>query len=153
MILRTLVVCLCLTLPLAAEIANFSGQWLLNVKRSTWGTKPKPNKVVLTIEHNEPKYKYSGQVEAADETASEFAFEGAIDGREYNLKDGTLTHKMHVRRISDDTISAEARYADGKTREVTITKLTDKGKTLVRSIRLRSPEGTASWREIYERMQ
>lgn len=150
--LRALVVCLCLTLPLAAEIANLSGKWLLNVKRSTWGSKVKPNKVVLTIEHNEPKYKYSGQVEAADETTSEFAFDGAIDGREYNLKDGSLTHKMHVRRISDDTLAAEARYADSKTREFTITKLADKGQTLVRSIRLKNSQGTIRWREIYERM-
>lgn len=149
---RALFVCLALTLPLAAEVANLSGKWLLNVKRSTWGSKAKPNKVVLMIDHNEPKLKYSGQVEAADETTSDFEFDGAIDGREYNLKDGNLTHKMHVKRISDDAISSEARYADGKTQEFAVTKLADNGKTLVRTIRLKTATGTIRWREIYERM-
>jgi hypothetical protein len=150
--LRALCILLLLNLSVFADPVNLSGAWQLNVKRSTWSAKPRPNKVVLTIEHAEPKFKYSGEVESADGAVSNFAFDGAIDGREYNLTDSGLTHKMSVRRVSDDTITAQVRFADAKSEEFSTTKLADDGKTLVRTIRLKTPEGNVRWREIYERL-
>jgi hypothetical protein len=138
---------------LMAEVANFSGGWQLNVKRSEWGQKPRPNKVVLNIEHSEPKYKYNGKVESTDGALSTFEFDGAIDGKEYALKDSGATHKCIVRRLSERAISAEVRYADGMTEEFATTRLEPDGKTLTRSIRLKSPQGNVRWREVYERLE
>lgn len=150
--LRVLCVLIFVHSAILAEPVNLNGAWQLNVKRSTWSAKPKPNKVVLTIEHAEPKFKYSGQVESADGAASNFSFDGAIDGREYNLTDSGVTHKMSVRRVSNETIASQIRFADGKSEEFSTTKLADDGKTLVRTIRLKTPGGNARWREIYERL-
>lgn len=148
-------VCLAILLPLLlqAEAVNLSGTWQLNVKRSEWGSKPRPNKVVLNIQHNEPKYKYDGNVEDADGHITTFSFDGATDGKEYPIKDGAATNKAAVRRLSDQVISTQVRYADGVTEEFSTTRLSDDGKTLIRSIRLKSPQGNARWREYYERVQ
>lgn len=136
----------------AAGVSNMSGKWVLNVSKSNWGGKPAPQKVELTIEHNEPSLKYKGTVEDANEVAKTFQFDGSIDGKEYPVKTDTGESKAAVKRLSPNTISSTLRTQDGKSEEVTTTIMSKDGKSLTRKIRLKAPEGTRNWTEVYDRV-
>ena len=142
--------CLCLY----ADAANMSGTWALNVKRSTWGDKPSPVRVDITIEHNEPAIKYSGSSQAPDERdASTFEFSGAIDNKDYSVtENGKTTRKARFKRTADNTVEAVYFDPDGKEAENTRMTLSRDGKTLVRQVRVKLPDGRIStWSEVYER--
>jgi hypothetical protein len=139
---------------LNAEVANMSGAWALNVKRSTWGDKPSPTRVDLTIQHNEPSFKYSGTAQPPDErAASTFEFSGAIDEKEYTVtENGKAARKVRYKRTGDNTIEGVFMGTDGTSAEMTRTTLARDGKTLVRNVRIKLPDGRVStWTEVYEK--
>ena len=65
----------------AAPISNMTGSWHLDVDKSKWGKKKKPQSVDVNIEHNEPALKYSGNVVDTDEASHRFEYVGAVDDR------------------------------------------------------------------------
>jgi hypothetical protein len=147
-----LLVLACTTL--SADVANMSGNWALNVKRSTWRDKPSPVRVDLVIQHNEPAFKYSGTAQAPDERdASTFEFSGAIDEKEYPVKEnGNASRKARFKRTADNTVEGVYIGPDGKTAESTRTTLSRDGKTLVRRVQVKLPDGRVStWTEVYEK--
>lgn len=135
----------------AADVANMSGKWRLNIEKSDWGKKPRPNSVEIDIEHHEPALKYSGKVTDAQGGVSTFAFDGAVDGKTYSVKEDNGTRNMVMKRVNGSTTSSEIKSADGKTIETTTTTLSRDGKTLTRRIVLKTPDGTTRWTELYER--
>jgi hypothetical protein len=141
------------TLLAMADVANMSGTWTLNVKRSEWGNKPSPTRVDLVIEHSEPAFKYSGTAQAPDERGpSSFQFSGAIDQKEYPVKEDNSSRKARFKRTSDSTIEGVYIGPDGKTQETTKITLSRDGKTMVREVSIKLPDGrTSSWKEVYER--
>lgn len=135
----------------AAQPANLSGNWQLNVNRSKWGTVNKPVSVVLTIEHQEPKLSYHGSVLYANEDQRDFGFSGAIDGKPYAMSRSFGNGEIVLLRVNDRTIESTFRTADGNYVETARTTVSRDGRTLERQLRLVSPEGTKKWTEIYER--
>jgi hypothetical protein len=152
-VLRALALFLCTWALVYAEVANMSGIWALNVKRSDWGNKPAPTRVDLVIEHNEPSFKYSGTAQAPDERGpSKFEFSGAIENKEYSVKEDTGERKARFRRTSDSSVEGIYVGGDGKVQETTTTKILPDGKTLVRQVRIKLPDGrVSSWSEVYEK--
>jgi hypothetical protein len=131
-----------------------SGNWALNVKRSNWGDKPSPVRVDIVINHNEPAFKYSGSSQAPDERdASTFEFSGAIDDKEYPVtENGKTARKAKFKRTARNTVEAVYFGPDGKQAETTRTTLSRDGKTLVRQVRVKLPDGRVSrWTEVYEK--
>ncbi|MGQ9917507.1 MAG: hypothetical protein ACUVS7_08830 [Bryobacteraceae bacterium] len=135
----------------AAQPANLSGNWQLNVDRSKWGTVNKPVSVVLTIEHQEPKLSYHGSVLYANEDQRDFGFSGAIDGKPYPMSRSFGNGEIVLVRVNDRTIESTFRTADGNYVETARTTVSRDGLTLERRLKLVSPEGTKKWTEIYER--
>ena len=135
----------------AAQPANLSGNWQLNVNRSKWGTVNKPVSVVLTIEHQEPKLSYHGSVLYANEDQRDFGFSGAIDGKPYPMSRSFGNGEIVLVRVNDRTIESTFRSADGNYVESARTTVSRDGRTLERRLRLISPERTKKWTEIYER--
>jgi hypothetical protein len=138
---------------LFAEVANMSGVWALNVKRSEWGNKPSPVRVDLVIEHNEPVFKYSGSSQAPDERGPvKFEFSGAIDDKEYPVKEDTAERKARFKRTADNTVEGVYIGPDGKPQETTRTTVLRDGKTMIRQVRIKLPDGRiSSWTEVYEK--
>ena len=136
----------------AAENANFSGTWHLDIEKSRWGSKPKPVSVTLVIEHNDPTLHYRGTVTQSGENTRDFTFEGAIDGKEYPMTSAAGAGMATLRRVDANTIETDFRSTDGTRTENARTSLSRDGKVLTRTIREKTPEaGSKTWVEIYER--
>jgi len=136
---------------LAAQPANLSGNWHLNVARSKWDNVNKPVSVLLVIEHQEPKLSYHGTVLYANEDQREFGFSGAIDGKPYPMTRSFGQGETVLVRVNDRTIDSTFRTHDGNYIETARTTVSRDGRTLERQLKLVSPEGTKKWTEIYER--
>lgn len=138
---------------LIAETANMGGSWMLNEKRSRFGDVPHPANVSLTIEHNEPKLKYSGTVsDPADGQINDFNFDGAVDGKEYVVKQDNGDRKVTFRRINDRTVESVSKFPDGELRSTLI--MSADGRTLERRMRYSGKDAkNRSWTEIYEKKQ
>lgn len=135
----------------AAQPANLSGNWQLNVDRSKWGNMNRPVSVILTIVHQEPSLSYHGSVQYANEDVRDFGFSGAIDGKPYPMSRSYGDGEIVIIRIDGRTIESTFRTADGNTIETARTIVSRDGRTMERRLRLTTPEGTRRWTEIYER--
>jgi hypothetical protein len=136
-----------------AEVANMSGTWALNEDRSRFGDHPRPSGVVLTIEHSEPRLKYSGTVNHAGEGhILDFQFDGAIDGKPYVSNQDRGDRSIVFKRVNDRSVESQSKWADGELRS-TMTVSSD-GRTLERTMTFRDREGKKrEWTEIYEKKQ
>lgn len=153
-LLSLIALCLYCVPMLDAEVANMSGKWKLNVKRSEWGKKTAPDTVVLTIVHHDPHFKYSGEAQAPEDAPSKFAFDGAIDGKEYTMKDAEGDRRIRFTRKSDNVVESTQWRHDGKEDQHVTMLLSADGRTLTRRIRTKSPDGqTVEWTEVYEKQQ
>jgi hypothetical protein len=136
----------------AAENANLTGTWHLNVAKSRWGSKPKPVSVVLVIDHKDPAFHYRGTVTESGDNTRDFTFDGAIDGKEYPMVSAAGPGMATLRRVDANTIETDFRSSDGSRTENARTSLSRDGKVLTRTIREKAPEaGSKTWVEIYER--
>jgi hypothetical protein len=135
----------------AGQTANFTGSWHLNVEKSHWGSKPKPQTVTLDIEHHDHLLQYHGTVTHTNEDTRDFSFSGAIDGREYPMVSSLGTGVAVLRLVDATTYESVFRNEDGTRLETARTSLSRDGRHLTRRIRQRTSEGTRTWTEIYER--
>ncbi|MCZ2073861.1 MAG: hypothetical protein LC130_02515 [Bryobacterales bacterium] len=147
-------VCLAILLAFAvmtAQIAGLNGTWKLNVGRSRWGKVQKPVSVVLQIQHTEPLLTYSGTVIYSNEETRTFAFDGAIDGREYHMDRSYGGGNITIRRLNSQAIKSVFHSADGRFTETATTTISAGGKILTRQLQVDSPEGRKSWTEVYDK--
>jgi hypothetical protein len=135
----------------AGQPANLSGTWHLNIEKSRWGSKVQPLSVTLFIEHQEPILRYRGTVTHVNEDTRDFTFEGAIDGKPYSMAASGGVGTVVLHRVDANTFESVFRNADGTYMETARTSLSRDGRLLTRQIRLRTPEGTQTWTEVYER--
>jgi len=135
----------------AAEVANLSGTWRLNVNKSSWSGVRRPEMVVLQIDHREPVLKFAGTVDHPNEETRHFAFDGLIDGKEYPAQRSYGTGAVVFKRINDHTVSSAFRSDDGQCLESTEIVVAADGRTLRQHIKLTTPAGKREWTEVYER--
>jgi hypothetical protein len=136
-----------------ADAGNMSGKWRLNIEKSEWGEKHRPQSVHIEIHHHEPQLKYAGTVTDASGLVTKFAFDGAIDNKEYLVTDAGIERRVTIKRISPLTTTTTMKSADGKITENTTTTVSQDGKTLTRHIILKTAEGTTKWTEVYDRVE
>jgi hypothetical protein len=138
----------------AAEVANMSGSWWLDVKRSRWDDKMRPpNSVALEIQHNEPALKYSGIANAAGEdTPTKFEFEGAIDGKPHTLIEDGKQRQIAFKRKSDRSIESVSHPSGSISVEESTFTLSRDGNTLEHKMKVRGADGIErEWVEVYEK--
>ena len=139
----------------AAQIADLSGTWHLNVAKSRWGKHPKPTEATITIEHHEPAFKYSGSIvfpngAGGGEETQTFAFDGAIDGKAYPVTGTAGEGMLAFRRDNPTAIASELKSSDGRLLETAKTIALPDG-TMIREIHAKRPDGDIFWTEVYER--
>lgn len=135
----------------AADVANMSGTWNLNVAKSTWGKKVQPLSVVIKIDHNEPKLHYTGSAKVPDSDERTFEFDGAVDGKEYPTVSAYGPAKVAYKRVNPYTTSSVLKSDDGKFTETATTVIDRDGKTLTRRMQMAGPDGRSVWTEIYSK--
>jgi hypothetical protein len=137
----------------AAEVANMSGTWILNEKRSNFGNNPRPGNVTLQIEHKDPALRYSGTVNHPNEGHMlDFKFDGAIDGKAYTSKEDRGDRQITFKRRNDRTVESNSKWADGELHSVLT--MSGDGRTLERRMSFRDREGRKrEWTEVYEKKQ
>lgn len=150
-LLRISPVLLWAALGLSAQPGNLTGDWHLNVEKSKWGQMRQPHSVTLHIEHKDPQLHYHGEVTYANEDSREFAFDGAFDGKPYEMSRSFGSGKIVLKRLDLWTFESVMKSDDGQYVETAKTSLSQDGRTMTRRLDLRSPEGTKSWTEVYEK--
>ena len=135
----------------ASQSQTFTGNWHLNVEKSRWGSTSKPLTVIIIIDHREPQIQYHGTVTYANESTRTFGFTGSFDGKPYKMTrsfgDGMIT----LHRVDEATFDSTFHTDDGQYTETARTSISRDGKTLTRKLSVRSPEGTKSWTEVYDK--
>jgi hypothetical protein len=133
----------------AAEVADMTGVWKLNVERSRWGSRPRLVSSMVTIEHREPFMRYYGTIVDASQELRHFDFSGNIDGKPHPVNTAWGEGTGTVTRVNSRTIRAEIRSNDGRSTQVITTTISRDGKVLTRRLRVKEPNGSASWTEVY----
>jgi hypothetical protein len=142
----------CATLLPAAEAANMTGVWKLNLKKSKFVKEAAPLAVQLRIEHNEPQLNYSGTVHRNQESSPDtFDFRGAVDEKIYPVKEtGNTGRTIKFARKSDRSIQSWS--SDNSMEEHAVMTLQPDGKTLVRQMHVKQKDGkTREWTEVYDK--
>lgn len=139
-----------------AQVVDLSGTWQLDVQKSSWGKHPKPTSGTVTIQHQEPRFEYSGSAEFDNGTETSdgkktFAFNGAIDGKPYPVSGSAGPASMTIRRVNATTTISELKSADGATVETAKMTVSTDGKQLTREVKASGPGGVISWTEVYNR--
>lgn len=147
-------VCLVLVqaVALPADVANMSGVWKLNIKKSKYEKDAAPLNVELKIEHNEPALKYSGTVQRNQESSPDtFEFQGAIDEKIYPVKENHQSGRT-IKFARKSARSIESWSSDSAMEEHAITTLSADGKTLTRRMHVKQKDGkTREWTEVYDK--
>lgn len=135
----------------AQSLGDLTGTWILNVEKSSWGRIHRPASVVLTITHHEPDLDYSGAVLYTNEDDRNFAFHGAIDGKEYPMERSYGEGAIAIRRVDSRSIRSHFQTRDGRYSEIAITTLSFNGQRLTRRLHVQGPGQDATWTEVYDR--
>ena len=130
---------------------NFTGTWSLNIGKSSWGKKAKPQSVVVNVEQSHPELKYSGTTTDTDGSQTTFDLDAAIDARQHSVKTSYGPGKITLKRLNAYTVASDFHSDDGKFTESATTAVSRDGRTLTRRMRTKGPDGDASWTEVYDR--
>ncbi|MCC6591310.1 MAG: hypothetical protein IT168_31785 [Bryobacterales bacterium] len=137
-------------LLMAADPASLNGTWVLDVHKSNFGKVRKPASGVITIQHAEPKLRYTGTNTFANEK-SDYGFDGSIDGKAYTATHASGPGTMTIKRLDSRTIESYYKADAGGYEESARTSISADGKVLTRKITVKAKDGTYSWTEIYNR--
>lgn len=136
----------------SADVANMTGVWKLNIKKSKFQKEAAPLGVELKIEHSEPSLKYWGTVHRNQESSPDtFEFQGTIEDKIYPVKESTATGRtIKFARKSPRTV--ESWSSDDTMEEYAVTTIQADGKTLVRRMHVKRKDGkTRDWTEVYDK--
>jgi hypothetical protein len=136
---------------LSAQVPSLSGTWVLNVDKSSWGKKAKPQAVTVKVEHNEPSLKYSGITTTTDGEQATYDLDTTIDAAAHPVKTSYGPGQVTMKRVNPYTVSSEYKSDDGKFQESATTVVSPDGKTMTRRMHTKGPDGEGSWTEVYDR--
>jgi hypothetical protein len=131
---------------------NFSGTWRLNREKSSWRGLRKPISVIVTIEHKQAAFSYSGSLVDADGELRNFEFSGFVDGKEHPATREYGEGKVALKWAGSNTLTATFKTSDGGWVETTTRSLSRNGKTLTQQLRLKAPDREVTWTEVYEKL-
>jgi hypothetical protein len=144
--------CFLLTvMTLAAQSPNLTGSWTLNVEKSSWGRKAKPQSVTVNVNQSNQSLKYSGDTVDFDGKQSTYDVDVPVDGQQHPVKTSYGPGQMVVKRSNPYTITSDFHSDDGKFQETATTTVSQDGRTMTRRMHTKGPDGEASWTELYER--
>jgi hypothetical protein len=136
-----------------ARTTDLTGTWVLDVEKSSWGKMKVPASVIVHIRQDGNDFSYTGWVAYRNEETREFAFRGAVDGKEYPVSRSYGPGKLAFRRTDHLTLESDYKSNDGKYSESVRTVVIVNGRMMTRYMSLRSPVGARTWIEVYRRQR
>jgi hypothetical protein len=130
--------------------ADLSGTWKLNVQKSDAGSQRAPQSVVVTVVHNEPAIKWTGEFVDAQGQSHPISVDGIIDGKprpDKGANGGTLL----LKRIDSRSIENDWTSDDGKSTEKSTLTISADGSTVTRKTSGATPDGNWTTTEVYEK--
>lgn len=141
------------SLPLLAQAKpNFTGKWIMNIDKSSYGAMPTPESLTWVIEHNDPKIKIvTTQVRTMGESSTERTC--TIDGSQCTEKIRMGEVKSSTAKWDGETLlmesSADISGMDRKSVEK-VTLSTD-GKTLTVTTASTTVMGTMEFESVLDK--
>ena len=141
--------------PLNAQTANWEdnlvGKWKMNLAKSQFQGVPRPIESEMTIsEATMSRFKWKVITTAPGGKTSVMGFDGAINGKRYDYQ-GTRGAKLSF-VDNNGVLEGTATYPRGMTMHEAIT-ISQDSNTITAESNLTYPNGTASWSEVWDRVQ
>jgi hypothetical protein len=142
-------------LTLNAQTASWEdklvGKWKMNIAKSQFQSRPQPIESAMTISQaTVSRFKWQLITTFPGGKTSVMGFDGAIDGKPHDYQ-GTQGAKLSF-VDNNGVLEGTATYPGGMTMHETITVSQDSN-TITSESNLTFPKGTASWTEVWERVQ
>ena len=142
-------------LTLNAQTASWEdklvGKWKMNIAKSQFQGMPRPIESATTISQaTASRFKWQVITTFPGGKTSFMGFDGAIDGKPYDYQGARGAKLSFV--DNNGVLEGTATYPGGMTMHETIT-LSQDGNTMISESKLTSPTATASWTEVWERVQ
>jgi hypothetical protein len=142
-------------LTLNAQTASWEdklvGKWKMNIAKSQFQSTPQPIESAMTISQaTVSRFKWQVITTFPGGKTSVMGFDGAIDGKPHDYQ-GTQGAKLSF-VDNNGVLEGTATYPGGMTMHETITVSQDSN-TITSESNLTFPKGTASWTEVWERVQ
>ena len=120
---------------------DFTGDWTLNVAKSSFGKMPKPQGMTLKAAH---KGEVLHSVQTTDDGQGPKSVEGDwfLDAKQHPVDPSAQGNKQtQMSRWQGNTLIAERRSEDGSYRETIRMTLSGDGKTATEHVDVKSPNG------------
>jgi hypothetical protein len=142
-------------LTLNAQTASWEdrlvGKWKMNIAKSQFQSMPRPIESAMTISQaTASRFKLQVVSTFPGGKTSFMGFDGAIDGKPHDYQ-GTQGAKLSF-VDNNGVLEGTATYPGGMTMHETIT-ISQDSNTISSESNLAFPKGTASWTEVWERVQ
>jgi hypothetical protein len=127
------------------------GKWKMNIAKSQFQGMPQPIESVMTISQaTASRFKWKVATTFSGGKTSLMGFDGAIDGKPHDYQGAQDAKLSFV--DNNGVLEGTATYPGQMTMHETIT-LSEDSNTLSSESNLTSPTATASWTEVWERVQ
>ena len=145
-----LLACAFAALPAIAK-PNFTGDWKVNLSKSTFGQMPAPNSMTSKIAHDEPKLKVSNK-QSSDRGDFAADFDYTTDGKECTNQIMGNPMKSTLKWDGDTLlIDSEAKFGDNDVDMQDKMTLSEDGKTLTIIRLFKSSMGEMEQKVVFEK--
>jgi hypothetical protein len=141
--------------PLNAQTSrwedNLVGKWKMNIAKSRFQGMPQPIEAEMTISQaTAARFKWKVATTFPGGKTSLMGFDGAVDGKPHDYQGAQGAKLAFV--DNNGVLEGTATYPGQMTMHETTT-LSQDGNTIISESTLTSPSATASWTEVWERVQ
>lgn len=142
------------TLLVAADKPNFTGEWKLNVEKSTFGPIPAPVSQLTKIEHTDPKVVMTQDQESADGQKVSMTMKYSTDGTEavndFRGNPAKITAKWDGDAL---VVNTKLDFQGMEIKIVNTMKLAADGKSITSVSKIETPQGDFESSSLLEKVQ
>lgn len=132
----------------SADKPDLSGQWDLNLSKSSFGKMPKPVGVSLTVTREGEGYHSIQKTSTMDHGMTASEGDWYMDGQQHTIPGGNMTT---MSKWDGSTLISERKSTDGKYQETLKLTVSSDGKTAIERLTVRTPDGTNNSTLVWDR--
>jgi hypothetical protein len=138
----------------AADKPNFTGEWKLNIEKSTFGPMPAPVSQMLKIEHDDPKMVIVQDQEQADGQKLNMTMKYSTDGTESTNDFRGAPAKMSAKWDGDAlVVNTKLDFQGMEIKIANTMKLAADGKSITSVAKIETPQGDIETTSLLEKVQ